>query len=86
MKLQYKVPLISTVAALAMAGLISVGNAEYFLIALGVIMLFVGTIFLIVALILHGTGNREWSQAFFLTTAIFILVGFGACSATFLSA
>lgn len=84
MKLHYKMALISTLSAIALAGLISTGNLEYFLIALGLIMLFVGFIFLIVALVLYGTGNRVWSQAFFLTTAIFILVGSGACGAVFL--
>jgi hypothetical protein len=84
MKLQYKFALISTLSAFALAALMSIGNFSYYLLILGILLLCVGTIFFIVALILHGLNNKPWSQAFFLTTAIFMLVGFGVCGSMFL--
>jgi hypothetical protein len=82
MKTSYKVSLISVGATILASLLLYMGfggGAEIFFIILGILACIAACVLFVVALILHFTESTTYSQAFFITSGILLLLGIGVC-------
>jgi hypothetical protein len=82
MKTSYKVSLIA-VGATMLASLLLYfafgGGPEIFFVILGTMACIAACVLFVVALILHLTESRTYSQAFFISSGILLLLGIGVC-------